>query len=142
MKRKTFKKMLMSYFIPRNEAERLSREICETWYSRDNPSALGTCIVAYIMAPVNLRIKACEGYYGYANSAMYLNGNGHICKGVVPYNAVWVCIHDIAESRDAPYYSDDEIVKEINAQKYPDLAMCLARMSDMLNRNYERATGC
>ena len=71
MKRKTFQKRLMAVGIQRNEAGALSREICKTMYERGNPSALGVCLVAHIMRPLNPPISAAESYYAASHASLF-----------------------------------------------------------------------
>lgn len=65
MKRKTFQKQLMAKGIQRNEAAYLSREICKMHFQRGTSYAIGTCILAHVMAPTQVRMETCAGYYQY-----------------------------------------------------------------------------
>ena len=136
MKRKTFQKWLMAFGIQRNEASTLSREICETMYERSNPSALGVCIVANIMRPLNPPIRAVESYYAASHASLFLPRNGHVVESQAAFGAAWMYICDVAESRDQCLYCSDEVTREINADCYPDLRQCLKRLSDAINRSY------
>lgn len=136
MKRKTFQKRLMAVGIQRNEAGALSREICKTMYERGNPSALGVCLVAHIMKPIHAPIQACENYFGSQHAMLYLSGNGHVLKRDAAPNAAWMYIRDVAESRERGLYYKDEVTREINADRYPDLGQCLKRLSEAINRGY------
>ena len=63
MKRKTFQKRLMAKGVQRNEAAYLSSEICKTHFPRGTSYAIGTCILAHVMAPTQVRMETCAGYY-------------------------------------------------------------------------------
>lgn len=136
MKRKTFQKRLMAFGIQRNEAGALSREICKTMYERGNPSALGVCLVAHIMRPLNPPINAAESYFAASHCSLFLSGNGHVGKSQAAFGAAWMYIRDVAESRENVLYYKDEVTREINADRYPDLGRCLKRLSDAINRRY------
>ena len=136
MKRKTFQKRLMAFGIQRNEAKELSRKICKTMYERSNPSALGVCMVAHIMRPLNPPICAAENYFSASHCSLFLSGNGHVGKIHAAFGASWMYIRDVAESRENALYCKDEVTREINADRYPDLGQCLKRLSDAINRSY------
>lgn len=136
MKRKTFQKQLMAIGIQRNEADSLSREICKTMYERGNPAALGVCLVAHIMKPIHAPIQACESYFGSQHAMLYLSGNGHDLKRDAALGAAWMYIRDVGESREHGLYYKDEVTREINADRYPDLGQCLKRLSEAINRGY------
>ena len=136
MKRKTFQKRLMAVGIQRNEAGALSREICKTMYERGNPAALGVCLVAHIMKPIHAPIQACENYFGSQHAMLYLFGNGHVGISRAAFGAAWMYIHDVAESRENGLYYKDEVAREINADRYPDLGQCFKRFCDSVNWSY------
>ena len=136
MKRKTFQKRLMAFGIQRNEACALSREICKTMYERGNPAAPGVCLVAHIMKPIHAPIQACENYYGSQHAMLYLSGNGHVLKRDAAFGAAWMYIRDVAESREDALIHKDAVMREINADRYPDLGQCLKRLCDAINRGY------
>lgn len=136
MKRKTFQKRLMAVGIQRNEASALSREICKTMYERGNPAALGVCLVAHIMKPIHAPIQACENYFGSQHAMLYLSGNGHVLIRDAAFGAAWMYIRDVGESREHGLYYKDEVTREINADRYPDLGQCLKRLSEAINRRY------
>lgn len=134
MKRKTFQKRLMAFGIQRNEAGALSREICKTMYERGNPSALGVCLVAHIMRPLNPPICAAESYYAASHSSLFLSRNGHVAKSHAAFVAALMYIRDVAETRENGLYYKDEVTREINAARYPDLGQCLKLLSDAIHR--------
>lgn len=136
MKRKTFQKRLMAFGIQRNEAGMLSREICKTMYERGNPSAICVCLVAHIMKPIHAPIQACENYFGSQHAMLFLSANGHVLKRDAAFGAAWMYIRDVAESREHGLYYKDEVTREINADRYPDLGQCLKRLSETINRGY------
>ena len=74
MKRKAFQKQLMAKGIQRNEAAYLSSEICKTHFPRGTSYAIGTCILAHVMAPTQVRMETCAGYYINAYSEICQNG--------------------------------------------------------------------
>lgn len=74
MRRKTFQKQLMAKGIQRNGAAYLSREICKTHFPRGTSYAIGTCILAHVMAPTQVRMETCAGYYINAYSEICPNG--------------------------------------------------------------------
>ena len=136
MKRKTFQKQLMAKGIQRNEAAYLSSEICKTMYERGNPAALGVCLVAHIMKPIHAPIQACENYFGSQHAMLYLSGNGHVLIRDAAFGAAWMYIRDVAESREDALLYKDDVMREINADRYPDLGQCLKRLCDAINRGY------
>ena len=136
MKRKTFQKQLMAKGIQRNEAAYLSSEICKTMYERGNPAALGVCLVAHIMKPIHAPIQACENYFGSQHAMLYLSGNGHVLIRDAAFGAAWMYIRDVAESREDVLLYKDDVMREINADRYPDLGQCLKRLCDAINRGY------
>ena len=136
MKRKTFQKRLMAFGIQRNEASALSREICKTMYERSNPSAIGVCVVAHIMRPLNPPISAAESYYAASHASLFLSRNGHVVKSQAAFDAAWMYIRDVAETREPDLYYKDEVTREINADRYPDLGQCLKRLCDAINQSY------
>lgn len=139
MKRKTFQKQLMAKGIQRNEAAYLSREICKTHFPRGTSYAIGTCILAHVMAPTQLRMETCAGYY--------INAQSEICQSWQdspnPFLPVPVALHaaeqmitEIALRRaeDAHFYADNTIVLQADPKQYPDLVQCIARGMAVLDR--------
>lgn len=66
---------------------------------------------------------------------LYLSGNGHVLKNDA-FDAAWMYIRDVAESREHGLYYKDEGIWEINTDLYPDLGQCLKRLSEAINRGY------
>ena len=139
MKRKTFQKQLMAKGIQRNEAAYLSREICKTHFPRGTSYAIGTCILAHVMAPTQVRMETCAGYY--------INAQSEICQSWQdspnPFLPVPVALHaaeqmitEIALRRaeDAHFYADNTIVLQADPKQYPDLVQCIARGMAVLDR--------
>lgn len=139
MKRKTFQKRLMAVGIQRNEADLLSREICKTMYERGNPAAIGVCLVAHIMAPTQVRMETCAGYYINAYSEICPNGPvlpNLFLPVVVALQAAERMITETAIRRaeDAHFYADNTIVLQADPKQYPDLVQCIARGKAVLDR--------
>lgn len=139
MKRKTFTKQLMAKGIQRNEAAYLSREICKTHFSRDTSYAIGTCILAHVMAPTQVRMETCAGYYINAYSEICPNGPvlpNLFLPVVVALQAAERMITEIAIRRaeDAYFYADNTIVLQADPKQYPDLVQCIARGKAVLDR--------
>ena len=139
MKRKTFQKRLMAIGIQRNEAAYLSSEICKTHFPRGTSYAIGTCILAHVMAPTQVRMETCAGYY--------INAQSEICQSWQdspnPFLPVPVALHaaeqmitEIAFRRaeDAHFYADNTIVLQADPKQYPDLVQCIARGKAVLDR--------
>ena len=126
----------MAFGIQRNEASALSREICKTMYERGNPSALGVCLVANIMRPLNSPISAAESYYAASHASLFLSRNGHVAKSQAAFDAAWMYIRDVAESREHGLSYKDAVTREINADRYPDLGQCFKRLCEAINRCY------
>lgn len=139
MKRKTFQKQLMAKGIQRNEAAYLSREICKTHFPRGTSYAIGTCILAHVMAPTQVRMETCAGYYINAYSECCPNGpvlpNLFLPVVVALQAAEWM-ITEIALRRaeDAHFYADNTIVLQADPKQYPDLVQCIARGKAVLDR--------
>ena len=139
MRRKTFQKRLMAKGIQRNEAAYLSSEICKTHFPRGTSYAIGTCLLAHVMAPTQVRMETCAGYY--------INACSEICQSwqdspnpflpvpVALQAAEWM-ITEIALRRaeDAHFYADDTIVLQADPKQYPDLVQCIARGKAVLDR--------
>ena len=139
MKRKTFQKKLMAKGIQRNEAAYLSSEICKTLFPRGTSYAIGTCILAHVMAPTQVRMETCAGYYINAYSEICPNGpvlpNLFLPVVVALQAAEWM-ITEIALRRaeDAHFYADNTIVLQADPKQYPDLVQCIARGMAVLDR--------
>ena len=139
MKRKTFQKLLMAKGIQRNEAAYLSREICKMHFPRGTSYAIGTCILAHVMAPTQVRMETCAGYYINAYSESCPNGpvlpNLFLPVVVALQAAEWM-ITEIALRRaeDAHFYADNTIVLQADPKQYPDLVQCIARGMAVLDR--------
>ena len=139
MKRKTFQKRLMAVGIQRNEAAHFSREICKTHFPRGTSYAIGTCILAHVMAPTQVRMETCAGYYINAYSEICQNGQvfpNLFFPVVVALQAAEWMITEIALRRaeDAHFYADDTIVLQADPKQYPDLVQCIARGKAVLDR--------
>lgn len=132
MKRKTFQKRLMAIGIQRNEAAYLSREICKTHFPRGTSYAIGTCILAHVMAPTQVRMETCAGYY--------INAQSEICQSWQdspnPFLPVPVALHAaeqmiteiaLCRAEDAHFYADNTIMLQADPKQYPDLVQCIAR---------------
>lgn len=132
MKRKTFQKRLMAKGIQRNEAAYLSSEICKTHFPRGTSYAIGTCILAHVMAPTQVRMETCAGYY--------INACSEICQSwqdspnlflpvPVALHAAEQMITEIALCRaeEAHFYADNTIMLQADPKQYPDLVQCIAR---------------
>lgn len=139
MKRKTFQKQLMAKGIQRNEAAYLSSEICKTHFPRGTSYAIGTCILAHVMAPTQVRMETYAGYYINAYSEICPNGpvlpNLFLPVVVALQAAEWM-ITEIAIRRaeDAHFYADNTIVLQADPKQYPDLVQCIARGMAVLDR--------
>ena len=132
MKRKTFQKRLMAKGIQRNEAAYLSSEICKTHFPRGTSYAIGTCILAHVMAPTQVRMETCAGYYINAYSEICQNGQvfpNLFLPVLVALQAAERMIAEIALRRaeNAHFYADNTIVLQADPNKYPDLVPCIAR---------------
>lgn len=139
MKRKTFQKLLMAKGIQRNEAAYLSSEICKTHFPRGTSYAIGTCILAHVMAPTQVRMETCAGFYINAYSESCPNGPvlpNLFLPVVVALQAAERMITEIALRRaeDAHFYADNTIVLEADPKQYPDLVQCIARGMAVLDR--------
>ena len=139
MKRKTFQKLLMAKGIQRNEAAYLSREICKMHFPRGTSYAIGTCILAHVMAPTQVRMETCAGYYINAYSEICPNGPvlpNLFLPVVVALQAAECMITEIALRRaeDAHFYADNTIVLQADPKQYPDLVQCIARGMAVLDR--------
>ena len=139
MKRKTFQKKLMAKGIQRNEAAYLSSEICKTHFPRGTSYAIGTCILAHVMAPTQVRMETCAGYYINAYSEICPNGPvlpNLILPVVVALQAAERMIIETAIRRaeDAHFYADNTIVLQADPKQYPDLVQCIARGKAVLDR--------
>ena len=139
MKRKTFQKKLMAKGIQRNEAAYLSSEICKTHFQRGTSYAIGTCILAHVMAPTQVRMETCAGYY--------INACSEICQSWQdspnPFLPVPVALQAaermitaiaIRRAEDAHFYADNTIVLQADPKQYPDLVQCIARGKAVLDR--------
>lgn len=131
MKRKTFQKRLMAEGIQRNEAAYLSRKICKTHFPRGISHAIGTCLLAHVMAPTQVKMEVCAVYYINAYSEICQNGQvfpNLFLPVLVTLQAAERMITEIALSRaeDAHFYADNRIVLQVNPKEYPDLAKCIA----------------
>lgn len=139
MKRKTFQKRLMAIGIQRNEAAYLSREICKTHFPRGTSYAIGTCILAHVMAPTQVRMETCAGYYINAYSESCPNGPvlpNLFLPVVVALQAAERMITEsaIRRAEDAHFYADNTIVLQADPKQYPDLVQCIARGKAVLDR--------
>lgn len=139
MKRKTFQKQLMAKGIQRNEAAYLSSEICKTHFPRGTSYAIGTCILAHVMAPTQVRMETCAGYYINAYSEICPNGPvlpNLFLPVVVALHAAGRMITETAIRRaeDAHFYADNTIVLQADPKQYPDLVQCIARGNAVLDR--------
>ena len=139
MKRKTFQKLLMAKGIQRNEAAYLSSEICKTHFPRGTSYAIGTCILAHVMAPTQVRMETCAGYYINAYSEICQNGQVFpdlFLPVLVALQAAERMITEIALRRaeDAHFYADNTIVLQADPKQYPDLVQCIARGMAVLDR--------
>ena len=139
MKRKTFQKKLMAKGIQRNEAAYLSSEICKTHFPRGTSYAIGTCILAHVMAPTQVRMETCAGYYINAYSEICQNGQVFpdlFLPVLVALQAAERMITEIALRRaeDAHFYADNTIVLQADPKQYPDLVQCIARGMAVLDR--------
>ena len=139
MKRKTFQKRLMAFGIQRNEASALSREICKTLFPRDTSYAIGTCLLAHVMAPTQVRMETCAWYYINAYSEICPNGPvlpNPFLPVVVALQAAERMIIETAIRReeDAHFYADNTIVLQVDPKQYPDLVQCIARGKAVLDR--------
>ena len=139
MKRKTFQKKLMAKGIQRNEAAYLSSEICKTHFPRGTSYAIGTCILAHVMAPAQVSMETCEGYY--------INACSEICQNELdspnPFLPFPVALHAaeqmiteiaICRAEGAHFYADNTIVLQADPKQYPDLVQCIARGKAVLDR--------
>ena len=131
MRRKTFQKQLMAKGIQRNEAAYLSSEICKTHFPRGTSYAIGACILAHVMAPTQVRMETCAGYY--------INAQSEICQSWQdspnPFLPVPAALHAaeqmiteiaLCRAENAHFYADNRIVLQVNPKEYPDLAQCIA----------------
>ena len=139
MKRKTFQKQLMAKGIQRNEAAYLSSEICKTHFPRGTSYAIGTCILAHVMAPTQVRMETCAGYYINAYSEICQNGQVFpdlFLPVLVALQAAERMITEIALRRaeDALFYADNTIVLQADPKQYPDLVQCISRGKAVLDR--------
>ena len=139
MKRKTFQKLLMAKGIQRNEAAYLSREICKMHFPRGTSYAIGTCILAHVMAPTQVRMETCAGYYINAYSEICPNGPvlpNLFLPVVVALQAAERMITEsaIRRAEDALFYADNTIVLQADPKQYPDLVQCIARGMAVLDR--------
>lgn len=139
MKRKTFQKQLMAKGIQRNEAAYLSSEICKTHFPRGTSYAIGTCILAHVMAPTQVRMETCAGYYINAYSEICPNGPvlpNLFLPVVVALQAAERMITETAIRRaeDAHFYADNTIVLQADPKQYSDLVQCIARGKAVLDR--------
>ena len=139
MKRKAFQKQLMAKGIQRNEAAYLSSEICKTHFPRGTSYAIGTCILAHVMAPTQVRMETCAGYYINAYSEICPNGQvlpNLFLRVVVALQAAERMITETAIRRaeDAHFYADNTIVLQADPKQYPDLVQCIARGMAVLDR--------
>ena len=139
MKRKTFQKRLMAFGIQRNEAAYLSSEICKTHFPRGTSYAIGTCTLAHVMAPTQVRMETCAGYYINAYSEICPNGPvlpNLFLPVVVALQAAERMITETAIRRaeDAHFYADNTIVLQADPKQHPDLVQCIARGKAVLDR--------
>lgn len=131
MKRKTFQKRLMAEGIQRNEAAYLSREICKTIFPRDTSYAIGTCLLAHVMAPTQVKMEVCAVYYINAYSEICQNGQvfpNLFLPVLVALQAAERMITEIAllRAEEEHFYADNTIVLQVDPKEYPDLAQCIA----------------
>lgn len=139
MKRKTFQKRLMAVGIQRNEAAHFSREICKTHFPRGTSYAIGTCILAHVMAPTQVRMETCAGYYINAYSEICPNGPvlpNLFLPVVVALQAAGRMITEsaIRRAEDALFYADNTIVLQADPKQYPDLVQCISRGKAVLDK--------
>ena len=139
MRRKTFQKQLMAKGIQRNEAAYLSSEICKTHFPRGTSYAIGTCILAHVMAPTQVRMETCAGYYINAqseNCQSWQDSPNPFLPVPVALHAAEQMITEIALCRaeKAHFYADETIVLQADPKQYPDLVQCIARGKDVLDR--------
>ena len=136
MKRKTFQKRLMAIGIQRNEAAYLSREICKTLFPRDTSCAIGTCILAHIMAPTQVRMETCAGHYMNAYTEICQNGQLFL-PDLVALQASERMITEIAllRAEEKHFYADNTIVLQVDPKEYPDLAQCIALGQGVLDNH-------
>ena len=139
MKRKTFQKKLTAKGIQRNEAACLSREICKTHFPRGTSYAIGTCLLAHVMAPTQVRMETCAGYYINAYSEICPNGpvlpNLFLPVVVALQAAEWMITESaIRRAEDAHFYADNTIVLQADPKQYPDLVQCITRGMAVLDR--------
>lgn len=139
MKRKTFQKRLMAFGIQRNEASALSRKIKAAYPVMKESDAIGTCILAHVMAPTQVRMETCAGYY--MNAYTEICPNGPVLPNLflpvlVALQAAERMITEIAFRRaeDALFYADNTIVLQADPKQYPDLVQCIARGKAVLDR--------
>ena len=140
MKRKTFQKQLMAEGIQRNEAAHFSREICKTLFPRDTSYAIGTCLLAHVMAPTQVRVEVCAWYYCNAYSEICQNGQVFpdlFLPVLVALQAAERMITETAIRRaeDAHFYADNTIVLQVDPKEYPDLAQCIALGQGVLDNH-------
>ena len=139
MRRKTFQKQLMAKGIQRNEAAYLSSEICKTHFPRGTSYAIGTCILAHVMAPTQVRMETCAGYYINAqseNCQSWQDSPNPFLPVPVALHAAEQMITEIALCRaeKAHFYADETIVLQADPKQYPDLVQCIARGKAVLDR--------
>lgn len=136
MKRKTFQKQLMAEGIQRNEAAYLSREICKTLFPRDTSYAIGTCLLAHVMAPTQVRVEICAGYYMNAYTEICQNGQLFL-PDLVALQASERMITEIAllRAEEKHFYADNTIVLQVDPKEYPDLAQCIALGQGVLDNH-------
>lgn len=132
MKRKTFQKKLMAKGIQRNEAAHLFSEICKAHFPRDTSYAIGTCLLAHVMAPTQVSMETCAGYYINACSEICQNGQ----DSPNPFLPVLVALHAaeqmiteiaLCRAEKAHFYADNTIMLQADPKQYPDLVQCIAR---------------
>lgn len=139
MKRKTFQKQLMAKGIQRNEAAYLSREICKMQFPRGTSYAIGTCILAHVMAPTQVRMETCAGYYCNAYSEICQNGQLFLPDRVALQASEWM-ITEIAllralRAEEKRFYADNTIELQVDPKEYPDLAQCIALGQGVLDNH-------
>lgn len=140
MKRKTFQKQLMAEGIQRNEAAYLSREICKTLFPRDTSYAIGTCLLAHVMAPTQVRVATCAGYYVNAYTEICQNGQvfpNLFLPVLVALQAAERMITEIAliREKEKHFYAENTLVLQVDPKEYPDLAQCIALGQDVLDNH-------
>ena len=140
MRRKTFQKQLMAKGIQRNEAAYLSSEICKTYFPRGTSYAIGTCILAHVMAPTQVRMETCAGYYINAYSEICPNGPvlpNLFLSDLVALQASEQMITEIAllRAEEKHFYADNTIVLQVDPKEYPDLAQCIALGQGVLDNH-------